>query len=594
MIDNNEKKPKGGFKIQWLYIILFIGLGYILLKDDNSNLKETATYTEFKEYMDKGYVSDLVIYSNLNTLEMYIKPDSARYVFGDRAASISPLARPMLSVGIGSMDNLQEYIDMSESAGIFSGQVEYRQKSHTITDIIISIFPFVLLIILWIVLTRRMGGGAGGGGGVFSVGKSKAKMYEKGQADRVTFKDVAGQAEAKTEVEEIVEFLKNPKKYTDLGGKIPKGALLVGPPGTGKTLLAKAVAGEANVPFFSLSGSDFVEMFVGVGASRVRDLFRQAKEKAPCIIFIDEIDAVGRARGKNPAMGGNDERESTLNQLLTEMDGFGTNSGVIILAATIFEQLQYNSGQFILGMFQSSDVVAIWGIAMIFILNYRSLSTAIANVFIPSLMALTFNHDAEGIKNTVSRIIRLQTLVLVFILLNFILFGKEFLQLWAGDAYVEAYKCTLIVMIPQTLALVLDFCYLLQMAENKLKYRTITVFGSFFVSFFVIYMVKGIDLVTYSYVMALSMSLGLILFVLLYIKNYGISVGMVLGEFLKVSFPPLAFAVIPFFLRQNGYLIIANNSLLEFLLEILVFNTLLILVLWFFSLNKEEKARIIH
>lgn len=260
----------------------------------------------------------------------------------------------------------------------------------------------------------------------------------------------------------------------------------------------------------------------------------------------------------------------------------------------VFEQLQYNSGQFILGMFQSSDVVAIWGIAMIFILNYRSLSTAIANVFIPSLMALTFNHDAEGIKNTVSRIIRLQTLVLVFILLNFILFGKEFLQLWAGDAYVEAYKCTLIVMIPQTLALVLDFCYLLQMAENKLKYRTITVFGSFFVSFFVIYMVKGIDLVTYSYVMALSMSLGLILFVLLYIKNYGISVGMVLGEFLKVSFPPLAFAVIPFFLRQNGYLIIANNSLLEFLLEILVFNTLLILVLWFFSLNKEEKARIIH
>ena len=350
MIDNNDKKPKGGFKIQWLYIILFIGLGYILLKDDNSNLKETATYTEFKEYMDKGYVSDLVIYSNLNTLEMYIKPDSARYVFGDRAASISPLARPMLTVGIGSMDNLQEYIDMSESAGIFSGQVEYRQKSHTITDIIISIFPFLLLIILWIVLTRRMGGGAGGGGGVFSVGKSKAKMYEKGQADRVTFKDVAGQAEAKTEVEEIVEFLKNPKKYTDLGGKIPKGALLVGPPGTGKTLLAKAVAGEANVPFFSLSGSDFVEMFVGVGASRVRDLFRQAKEKAPCIIFIDEIDAVGRARGKNPAMGGNDERENTLNQLLTEMDGFGTNSGVIILAATnrvdILDKALLRAGRF--------------------------------------------------------------------------------------------------------------------------------------------------------------------------------------------------------------------------------------------------------
>ena len=350
MADNNEKKPKGGFKIQWLYLLLFIGLGYILLKDDNTTLDGTATYTEFKEYMDKGYVSDLVIYSNMNTMEMYIKPDSARYVFGDRAATISPLSKPMLTVGIGSTDNLQEYIDMAEEAGIFNGQVEYRKRSHTITDIIISIFPFILIIGLWIILSRRMGGGAGGGGGVFSVGKSKAKVYEKGQADRVTFKDVAGQAEAKTEVEEIVEFLKNPRKYTDLGGKIPKGALLVGPPGTGKTLLAKAVAGEADVPFFSLSGSDFVEMFVGVGASRVRDLFRQAKEKAPCIIFIDEIDAVGRARGKNPAMGGNDERENTLNQLLTEMDGFGTNSGVIILAATnrvdILDKALLRAGRF--------------------------------------------------------------------------------------------------------------------------------------------------------------------------------------------------------------------------------------------------------
>ena len=350
MADNNEKKPKGGFKIQWLYLLLFIGLGYILLKDDNTTLDGTATYTEFKEYMDKGYVSDLVIYSNMNTMEMYIKPDSARYVFGDRAATISPLTKPMLTVGIGSTDNLQEYIDMAEEAGIFNGQVEYRKRSHTITDIIISIFPFILIIGLWIILSRRMGGGAGGGGGVFSVGKSKAKVYEKGQADRVTFKDVAGQAEAKTEVEEIVEFLKNPRKYTDLGGKIPKGALLVGPPGTGKTLLAKAVAGEADVPFFSLSGSDCVEMFVGVGASRVRDLFRQAKEKAPCIIFIDEIDAVGRARGKNPAMGGNDERENTLNQLLTEMDGFGTNSGVIILAATnrvdILDKALLRAGRF--------------------------------------------------------------------------------------------------------------------------------------------------------------------------------------------------------------------------------------------------------
>ena len=201
--------------------------------------------------------------------------------------------------------------------------------------ILYNVLPFVFIIGIWIFIMRRMGGGGmGGASGIFNVGKSRAKMYEKGNPTNVTFKDVAGQAGAKQEVQEIVDFLKNPGKYTELGGKIPKGALLVGPPGTGKTLLAKAVAGEAGVPFFSMSGSDFVEMFVGVGASRVRDLFRQAKEKSPCIIFIDEIDAVGRARSKNPAMGGNDERENTLNALLTEMDGFGTNSGVIILAAT--------------------------------------------------------------------------------------------------------------------------------------------------------------------------------------------------------------------------------------------------------------------
>ena len=344
MADKNEKRPKGGFKsLSWFYIILFIGFGYILLKDDESSLTGEATYTEFKEYVNKGYVSELIIYSNMNNVEIYIKPDSAKYVFGDRAVQ-QPLAKPMLNVGVGSMDNLQEFIDNAESEGKFTGQVEYRKKSHTITDIIINIFPFILLIVLMVIMSRRIGGGASGGGGVFSVGKSKAKMYEKGQADRVTFKDVAGQAEAKTEVEEIVEFLKNPRKYTDLGGKIPKGALLVGPPGTGKTLLAKAVAGEADVPFFSLSGSDFVEMFVGVGASRVRDLFHQAKEKSPCIIFIDEIDAVGRARGKNPAMGGNDERENTLNQLLTEMDG------VIILAATnrvdILDKALLRAGRF--------------------------------------------------------------------------------------------------------------------------------------------------------------------------------------------------------------------------------------------------------
>ena len=351
MADNKDNKPGTGFRItSILYILLFIGFGYILLKDDGSELSGEATYTEFKEYMEKGYVSNLVIFSNINSMDMYIKADSAKYVFGDRAIA-QPMARPMLTVGVGSLDNLQEFIDQAEESGAFTGKVEYRKRSHTITDILISISPFVLIIVFWIIITRRMGGGgAGGGGGVFSVGKSKARVYEKGKSDRVTFKDVAGQAEAKTEVEEIVEFLKNPKKYTDLGGKIPKGALLVGPPGTGKTLLAKAVAGEADVPFFSLSGSDFVEMFVGVGASRVRDLFRQAKEKAPCIIFIDEIDAVGRARGKNPAMGGNDERESTLNQLLTEMDGFGTNSGVIILAATnrvdILDKALLRAGRF--------------------------------------------------------------------------------------------------------------------------------------------------------------------------------------------------------------------------------------------------------
>ena len=237
MADNKDNRPKIGAKItSWLYIILFIGLGYLLFKDDGTDLTGTATYTEFKEYMEKGYVQDLVIFGNINSMDMYIKADSAKYVFGDRA-QVQPMTKPMLTVGVGPLDNLQEFIDQMEADGRFTGKVEYRKRSHTFTDIFISVFPFVLIIVFWIILTRRMNGGAGGGGGVFNVGKSKARVYEKGQADRVTFKDVAGQAEAKTEVEEIVEFLKNPKKYTDLGGKIPKGALLVGPPGTGKTLL---------------------------------------------------------------------------------------------------------------------------------------------------------------------------------------------------------------------------------------------------------------------------------------------------------------------------------------------------------------------
>ena len=337
------------FKISWIYIILFLIFGYILLQNDGSKSAGKADYTEFKEYVSKGYAKSITVYTNANTLDVYIFPDSARYVFPEMTTA--PLLPPKLSVGVGSMDNLQSFLDQAELYGDFNGKIEYRAKDNTINNLFLNFFPFVLIIGIWILMMRRMGGGgAGNGGGVFNVGKSKATLVEKGQADRTLFSDVAGQAEAKEEVREIVEFLKNPKKYTDLGGKIPKGALLVGPPGTGKTLLAKAVAGEADVPFFTLSGSDFVEMFVGVGASRVRDLFRQAKEKSPCIIFIDEIDAVGRARGKNPAMGGNDERENTLNQLLTEMDGFGTNSGVIILAATnrvdILDKALLRAGRF--------------------------------------------------------------------------------------------------------------------------------------------------------------------------------------------------------------------------------------------------------
>ncbi|MCQ2111046.1 MAG: ATP-dependent zinc metalloprotease FtsH [Bacteroidaceae bacterium] len=346
---NNKSGKMPKFKISWIYIILFLIFGYILLQNDGSKSAGKADYTEFKEYVSKGYAKSITVYTNANTLDVYIFPDSARYVFPEMTTA--PLLPPKLSVGVGSMDNLQSFLDQAELYGDFNGKIEYRAKDNTINNLFLNFFPFVLIIGIWILMMRRMGGGgAGNGGGVFNVGKSKATLVEKGQADRTLFSDVAGQAEAKEEVREIVEFLKNPKKYTDLGGKIPKGALLVGPPGTGKTLLAKAVAGEADVPFFTLSGSDFVEMFVGVGASRVRDLFRQAKEKSPCIIFIDEIDAVGRARGKNPAMGGNDERENTLNQLLTEMDGFGTNSGVIILAATnrvdILDKALLRAGRF--------------------------------------------------------------------------------------------------------------------------------------------------------------------------------------------------------------------------------------------------------
>ena len=324
------------FNMGWIYGLVIIGLMAIYFMSDQQvggSVSKAKTYNDFMAFVERGYVKEVVINTSEKNLKMFVKPEHIRDVFKASAKEVGP--EPYLVVTYGSVEKVEDFLMKQKDAGKFTGTISYdNKKGNDLVNLLINIAPFALLIFFWIFIMNRMSGGGGGAGGVFNVGKSKAKMYEKGNDLGVTFKDVAGQAGAKQEIQEIVEFLKNPKKYTDLGGKIPKGALLVGPPGTGKTLLAKAVAGEAGVPFFSMSGSDFVEMFVGVGASRVRDLFRQAKEKSPCIIFIDEIDAVGRARSKNPAMGGNDERENTLNALLTEMDGFGTNSGVIILAAT--------------------------------------------------------------------------------------------------------------------------------------------------------------------------------------------------------------------------------------------------------------------
>ena len=329
------RMPK--FNMNWIYILaLFvIGVLYFTNGNTNSSVRTEASYDQFKKMVIKGYASKIVVNKDKSILLMYVKPEHIRDVFKQGIDKTGK--EPSVEVQFGSVDQVEQFVEQAKQDKKFSGDFSYENsKDNDFFSIIFyNILPLVFIVGFWIFIMRRMGGGGmGGSSGIFNVGKSRAKMYEKGNATNVTFKDVAGQAGAKQEVQEIVEFLKNPQKYTELGGKIPKGALLVGPPGTGKTLLAKAVAGEAGVPFFSMSGSDFVEMFVGVGASRVRDLFRQAKEKSPCIIFIDEIDAVGRARSKNPAMGGNDERENTLNALLTEMDGFGTNSGVIILAAT--------------------------------------------------------------------------------------------------------------------------------------------------------------------------------------------------------------------------------------------------------------------
>lgn len=342
-------KKKFSLNIWWMYIFIILFMAGMFMLDNN-NVSQKVNYTEFSDYVTKYHgIQRIIIYSDKNEAEGILTKALADSLFNENGNMHSA----SVTTNIGSIDKFESRIDKWRADGDFTGDVKY-EKSSQLSGILMSLVPILFMVLAWFAIMRFMsrgsGGGGAGGGGVFSVGKSKAMLFDKDNANKVTFQDVAGLSEAKTEIEEIVDFLKNPSRYTDLGGKIPKGALLVGPPGTGKTLLAKAVAGEANVPFFSMSGSDFVEMFVGVGASRVRDLFRQAKEKAPCIVFIDEIDAVGRARGRNANMGSNDERENTLNQLLTEMDGFGSNSGVIILAATnradILDKALMRAGRF--------------------------------------------------------------------------------------------------------------------------------------------------------------------------------------------------------------------------------------------------------
>lgn len=346
------KKPK--IQIYWLYIILaasFIGIQFF---DFGASKIEIDRRVFTYDMLQTGDIEKIVVV-NHKEADIYIKPDrikDTKYAKYFKAGK-EPQSGPQFFMNIGSSEAFEQQLkdaqqDIPEEQRIYPS---YEERKNLLGETLSWILPFVLLIALWMFFFRRMTGGAGGGGNIFNVGKSRAQIFDReNTVVKVDFKDVAGLEEAKVEIKEIVDFLKNPKKYTNLGGKIPKGALLVGPPGTGKTLLAKAVAGEANVPFFSMSGSDFVEMFVGVGASRVRDLFKQAKDKAPCIIFIDEIDAIGRARGKNPNFGANDERENTLNQLLTEMDGFGTNVGIIILAATnradILDKALLRAGRF--------------------------------------------------------------------------------------------------------------------------------------------------------------------------------------------------------------------------------------------------------
>ncbi len=361
MADNNKSKNSGsggknknrrvGFSIFWMYAAILLALLGAYYLDDNS-IEKKVKYTDLENYLTDSIVAqnhgitEIVVDKHKGVATAFLSDSLAKTIF--HQSQYADGGKAYLTTRIPDVGDFSRKMDQLRQQGIYNGPIDYEEGTD-LSSILWTFGPVLLLVAFWFFIMKRMSG-RDGSGGVFSVGKSKAQIFDKDGPVKVTFQDVAGLSEAKVEIEEIVEFLKNPQRYTNLGGKIPKGALLVGPPGTGKTLLAKAVAGEANVPFFSMSGSDFVEMFVGVGASRVRDLFQKAKEKAPCIVFIDEIDAVGRARGKNPNMGANDERENTLNQLLTEMDGFGTNSGVIILAATnradILDKALLRAGRF--------------------------------------------------------------------------------------------------------------------------------------------------------------------------------------------------------------------------------------------------------
>jgi len=350
---NEQKKPK--FNVFWIYGAISLILLFFVL-NNSSTTENEVSFSKFKEYVPQNDIAEIVIVPNMRLAHVYLTKDALtkeEYKQFTQKKGISFIGKvPDFSVQYLDLQNFENYLSEQKQRNNLDFTLDVKQQDNTFSDLLMGLLPFVLIIGLWLFFMKRMSGGSGGGPGgqIFNIGKSKAKLFDQKADIKTTFKDVAGLEGAKEEIEEIVDFLKQPEKYTALGGKIPKGALLVGPPGTGKTLLAKAVAGEAKVPFFSLSGSDFVEMFVGVGASRVRDLFKQAKEKSPSIIFIDEIDAIGRARGKNAMSGSNDERENTLNQLLTEMDGFGTTDNVIVIAATnradILDKALMRAGRF--------------------------------------------------------------------------------------------------------------------------------------------------------------------------------------------------------------------------------------------------------